>query len=108
MVSSLDQTEINEDLALIQLATAQAKVSRLPFENSVIRVYAESGKLSYYGQWLKKGDAIMVNDFKSDKYNAKFLTANKETITVQRPDGSKEQISLDLTRQGKYELQLKV
>ncbi|ORY04344.1 hypothetical protein K493DRAFT_311424 [Basidiobolus meristosporus CBS 931.73] len=108
LVSSLDPAEISEDLALIQLATAQSKVSRLPFENSIIRVYAESGKLSYYGQWLKKGDAIMVNDFKSDKYNAKFLSANKEVITVQRPDGSKEHISLDMTRQGKYELQLKV
>ncbi|RIB15606.1 Sds3-like-domain-containing protein [Gigaspora rosea] len=64
-------------------------------------------RFSYLGQSFKKGDAVLVIDSTSGQYAAKFLSATDSEVVIQRPDGSKPRIQMNLLKEGKYQIQLK-
>ncbi|RHZ64098.1 hypothetical protein Glove_326g169 [Diversispora epigaea] len=70
-------------------------------------VYCSGDQLVYYGQIFKKGDLVLVSDSTSGRYTAKFLTTFDTEAVIQRPDGSRTKLQLNLLKEGKYQIQLK-
>jgi len=64
-------------------------------------------RFSHLGQSFKKGDAVLVIDSTSGQYAAKFLFATDSEVVIQRPDGSKPRLQMNLLKEGKYQIQLK-
>ncbi|CAH1764960.1 13738_t:CDS:2 [Entrophospora sp. SA101] len=54
-----------------------------------------------------QGDAVLIIDSTTGRYTAKFITATDSEVVIQKPDGSKTRLQINLLREGKYEIRLK-
>ncbi|CAB4413222.1 unnamed protein product [Rhizophagus irregularis] len=132
MLDSLDKSEIDEDLILLGIARedeAQAvatlssslspkinTISGPPILDSCNNtslseadndIYAEGDKFLYFGRWFTKGDQVIISDSSGGRYTAKFVTATESEVVIQRPDGSKTRLQMNLLKEGKHQIRLK-
>uniref|UniRef100_U9UR55 Uncharacterized protein n=1 Tax=Rhizophagus irregularis (strain DAOM 181602 / DAOM 197198 / MUCL 43194) TaxID=747089 RepID=U9UR55_RHIID len=129
MLDSLDKSEIDEDLILLGIARedeAQAvatlssslspkinTISGPPILDSCNNtslseadndIYAEGDKFLYFGRWFTKGDQVLISDSSGGRYTAKFVTATESEVVIQRPDGSKTRLQMNLLKEGKHQI----
>ncbi|CAG8689223.1 1555_t:CDS:10, partial [Racocetra persica] len=79
-----------------------------PFLSQEYLDLSSSGdRFLHLGQSFKKGDAVLVIDSTSGRYTAKFLVATDSEVVIQRPDGSKTRLQMNLLKEGKYQIHLK-
>nr|CAG8617632.1 2977_t:CDS:2 [Entrophospora candida] len=68
--------------------------------------YAQD-RFYYCGHYFARGDAVLIIDSTTGRYTAKFITATDSEVVIQKPDGSKTRLQINLLREGKYEIRLK-
>ncbi|CAG8461588.1 2747_t:CDS:2 [Funneliformis mosseae] len=70
-------------------------------------IYAAGDRFLYHGQWFAKGDHVLISDSTSGRYTAKFVAATDSEVVIQRPDGSKTRLQMNLLKERKYQIHLK-
>nr|CAG8606199.1 15620_t:CDS:2 [Entrophospora candida] len=88
----LNESEKNEDLIALGIINEDD--------------YAQD-RFYYCGHYFARGDAVLIIDSTTGRYTAKFITATDSEVVIQKPDGSKTRLQINLLREGKYEIRLK-
>ncbi|CAG8551118.1 3043_t:CDS:10 [Cetraspora pellucida] len=109
----LHADDIDEDFALMGISkeTLVQVHDPSPLSTSPQIKYPDASpsgdRFLHSGQFFKKGDAVLVIDSTSGRYTAKFLAATDSEVVIQRPDGSKTRLQMNLLKEGKYQIHLK-
>ncbi|RIA95553.1 Sds3-like-domain-containing protein [Glomus cerebriforme] len=131
MLDSLNKSEIEDDLILLGIArddevqaVATLSLSSSPKINTISGpildssnnrflseadsdIIAGGDRFLYFGQWFAKNDQVLIIDSTSGRYTAKFVAATESEVVIQRPDGSKTRLQMNLLKEGKYQIRLK-
>lgn len=99
---SLKESEISEDLILIQKTSANHPLGK--FERGRTNdVYTDKGKLCYHNQVFEKGKEVVIEaKHESGKWQGILVSINPAEIHVKSPDNTKSRFSISQLRNGRY------
>jgi len=104
----LKDTEIHEDLSLIQKASNHPTYGKIDhIGKNPSDVYTDRGRLYYHNQIFEKGKEVEIEaKHENGKWIGVIVVVNPAEIHIKSPDGTKSRFSLSQLRNGRYTISI--
>jgi len=103
----LKETEIHEDLSLIQKALSRPSKFIEHIGKSPSDVYSDKGRLNYHNQIFEKGKEVEIEaKNENGKWVGVLVVVNPAEIHIKSSDGTKSRFSMSQLRNGRFSISL--